>query len=101
MFNLKLVLAPEAKKDLRDIYAFGKKQWGLAQSNRYLDLIKAQFRTLTEQPFVGIERPDLSDGYRSFSVGSHVVFYREAANSIEIIRVLHSRQDPTRHLKQS
>ncbi|WP_415186606.1 type II toxin-antitoxin system RelE/ParE family toxin [Rheinheimera aquimaris] len=32
---------------------------------------------------------------------SHILFYRVAANHVEIIRVLHGRQDPLRHMLQS
>jgi len=30
---------------------------------------------------------------------SHVVFYQVQSNHIEIVRVLHARQDPNRHIK--
>ena len=94
-----LVIAPAAKNDLKDIYQYGLRQWGRAQSESYLSSIKNQFWSLTQQPFMGTERHELLPDTRSLPVESHTLFYRVTANSVEIIRVLHGRQDPQRHLK--
>ena len=94
-----LVIAPAAKTDLKDIYQYGLRQWGQAQSDSYLETIKNHLWSLTEQPLIGVERPELLLGARSLPVESHTVFYRITTNTIEIIRVLHGRQDPWRHLK--
>lgn len=32
------------------------------------------------------------------SVGSHMIYYRDHANRIEIIRILHQKQDVSRNL---
>ncbi len=95
----KLVLSPEAQRDLRDIYQFGLCTWGQNQSSDYLDALKEHFWHLTTQPFMGTERPELGADMRSFPVKSHIVFYRLQANQIEIVRILHGRQDPNRHIK--
>lgn len=94
-----LVIAPAAKTDLKDIYQYGLRQWGQAQSDSYLETIKTQFWSLTEQPLMGVERSDLLLGVRSLPIESHILFYRVTTDTIEIIRVLHGRQDPQRHLK--
>ncbi len=94
-----LIIAPTAKIDLTTIYQHGLQQWGQVQSDSYLETIKAQFWLLTKQPLMGIERPDILPDIRSFPIGSHVLFYRVTTDSLEIIRLLHSRQDPQQHLK--
>jgi toxin ParE1/3/4 len=94
-----LVIAPAAKTDLKDIYQYGLRQWGQAQSDRYLENIKAQFWSITEQPLMGAERSDLLLGARSMPIESRTLFYRFTTDTVEIIRVLHGRQDPQRHLK--
>ena len=94
-----LVIAPAAKNDLKDIYQYGLRQWGQAQSESYLSTIKNQFWLLTQQPLMGTERPELLPDTRSLPIESHTLFYRVTANRVEIIRVLHGRQDPQRHLK--
>jgi toxin ParE1/3/4 len=99
MASHQLVIAPAAKNDLKDIYQYGLRQWGQAQSESYLSTIKNQFWLLTQQPLMGTERPELLPDTRSLPIESHTLFYRVTANRVEIIRVLHGRQDPQRHLK--
>jgi toxin ParE1/3/4 len=99
MVSHKLVIAPAAKNDLKDIYQYGLRQWGQAQSESYLSTIKNQFWLLTQQPLMGTERPELLPDARSLPIESHTLFYRVTANRVEIIRVLHGRQDPQRYLK--
>jgi toxin ParE1/3/4 len=48
---------------------------------------------------MGIEREELLPNMRSFSVDSHVVFYRLQQSQVEVVRVLQGRQDPRRHIK--
>lgn len=99
MASHQLVIAPAARSDLKEIYQYGLRQWGQAQSESYLSTIKDQFWLLTQQPLMGTERPELLPDARSLPIKSHTLFYRVSANKVEIIRVLHGRQDTKRHLK--
>lgn len=92
-----LIISPIARNDLKVIYQYSLRKWGETQSSTYLDAIKTQFWNLTEHPEIGIVREELSPYMRSFSIESHVVFYRLRTEHIEIVRVLHSRQDPQHH----
>jgi toxin ParE1/3/4 len=94
-----LVLAPAAISDLGDIYQYGLQHWGQTQSEKYLTTIREQFWSLAEQPLLGTERSDLLPGTRVFPMESHTIFYRVSARRVEIIRIVHGRQDPKRHLK--
>ncbi len=94
-----LVIAPAAITDLKDIYQYGLRQWGQVQSESYLAGIKNQFWLLTQQPLMSAERNELLPEIRSLPIESHTPFYRVTADMVEIIRVLHGRQDPQRHLK--
>ena len=94
-----LVIAPAAKTDLKDIYQYGLRQWGQARSDRYLENLKEHFWSLIEQPLTGVERSELLPDARSLPVERHTLFYRITPNTVEIIRILHGRQDPQRHLK--
>ncbi len=96
-----LVLSPAAKTDLKDIYQYGLRQWGKAQSDNYLKSLKEHLWSLTEQPLIGIERPEILPNSRSLSIESYTLFYRVTTDKVEIIRILHGRQDPQRHLLKS
>ncbi len=95
----RLVISPAAKNDLKELYQYGLRKWGKKQSDNYLEKIKSQLWSLTEQPLIGIDRSELLLGTRSLPIESHTLFYRVSTNALEIIRVLHGRQDPQRHLK--
>ena len=99
MPTYQLIIAPAAIVDLKSIYQYGLRRWGKAQSDSYIENIKTQFWLLTTQPLMGIERPELLNNIRSQPIQSHTVFYRVTTNQIEIVRLLHSRQDPQGHLK--
>ncbi len=94
-----LVIAPAAKTDLKDIYQYGLRQWGQTRSDSYLENIKEQLWTLTDQPLIGVDRSELLADTRSLPVESHTLFYRVTPDTVEIIRVLHGRKDPQRHFK--
>jgi toxin ParE1/3/4 len=51
------------------------------------------FEMLLENPLAGRERRELRAGLRSFPVGNFVIFYVPLPDGIEIIRVMHGRQD--------
>ena len=94
-----LVISPAAEADLRDIYQYGLRHWGQAQSGIYLETLNGLLWSLTEQPLMGTERPELLTGIRSLTFENHILFYRVAVKRVEVVRVLHHRQDPARHLK--
>lgn len=89
-----LNIAPIALIDLRSIDQFSVNQWGRHRTDAYLATIKEQLWLLTQQPFIGVERPELLLELRSLSVERHVIFYRVKAHEIEVLRILHGRQDP-------
>lgn len=48
---------------------------------------------LLENPLAGRERRELRFGLRSFAVGNYVIFYVALPDGIEVVRVMHGRQD--------
>lgn len=93
-----LVLTPAAKEDLKDIYSYGVRHWGQSKSNKYLDTVKSKIWALTELPLTGSVCNDIYQGIRRLPVERHAIFYRVTIDSVEIIRILHIRQDRPRCL---
>ena len=54
--------------------------------------------TLAERPSLGRSIDAVRLGYFKFPVASHVVFYRQNADGIDVIRILHKRMDLERQL---
>jgi toxin ParE1/3/4 len=43
-------LSPAAERDLEGIWRYTREEWGLEQSDRYLDMLTATFQALAETP---------------------------------------------------
>ena len=82
-----------AEEDLLDIFLNGIDDFGAKKAQQYsLEMDKA-FNLLADYPDMGKSRNELFPGALSFSVGSHIVFYRKNIKQIEISRILHRRMD--------
>jgi len=89
---LPLFISASAKADLLDMWTW------IADidpdaADGMLDRVQEVASKLSEWPEMGRAREELGEGVRSFVVGSHVVFYRIAAERLELVRVLHGRRD--------
>ncbi len=110
-------LSHPAQADLGNILATSMNRWGADAKRRYAALIAKAFRKAATNPEgpTTHDRADLRPGIRSMhirlaSAGEagekvrkpvHILYYRIAApGMIEIVRVLHERSDPGRHLDE-
>lgn len=87
-------LTPAAQQDLSSIWDFTQERW----DENYLSEMWAAIERIAADPHRGRACDDIREGYRRYSIGSHLVFYVERANGVDVIRILHQRMDPTRQL---
>lgn len=59
------------------------------------------FDLLAENPHDGRERPEFSEGTRSFVCGSYTILYRLWAGTVAIVRVAHGARDITALLENN
>ena len=69
----------------------------VAQAYSYLRDFVAIFEGLTSGAKRGRDA-DVRPDYLKCPVGSHMVYFRDRSDQIEVIRVLHQRQDATLNL---
>jgi len=110
-------LARPAQVDLVNILATSAERWGTEGRQRYAAVLAAAMRQVADQPEgpVTKKRPELRSGIRSFHVRHtrrsaedarvkrpvHILYDRVAQEGvIEIVRVLHERMEPSRHLDE-
>jgi toxin ParE1/3/4 len=105
-------LSGPAQADVASIQATSLQRWGPDGRARYAALLFAALRTIAKDPKppTSRDRAELVPGVRSLHLRHvrqkrgvktpvHVVYYREIrAGLIEIVRVLHERMEPSRHL---
>ncbi len=95
---MRAVLTPRAQKDLDEIWDYTLSRWGLDQAERYVRGIGDAIRSVAEDPRRGRPCNEIRPGYRKYSIGSHVLFYRARPTGVEIVRILHQRMDYDQHL---
>ena len=90
----RLVIAPEARQDLRAIRDYIAKNDPEA-AQRFVMRLRDMARMLAGAPATGRARPEIGSGVRSFVVNRYVLFYRSLAGAagIELVRVLHGARD--------
>lgn len=87
-----------AEEDLQRLYQYGLQNFGLVQTDQYLDSIFARFQQIAEEPLLYNAVDDIRDGYRRSISGMHSIYYRIHDNGVEIMRVL-GREDTRREFK--
>ncbi len=91
-------LTPAAQRDLSSIWDFSQERWDADQAQTYVTEIRAAIERIADDPGRGRSCDEIREGYRRYSIGSHLMFYVENADGADVIRILHQRMDPTRHL---
>lgn len=91
-------LTPAAQRDLSSIWDFTQDRWGLGQAEIYTLEIREALERVAADPERGRRIDQIRSDYRRYSVGSHLIYYVERNRAIDVIRILHQRMDPTRHL---
>lgn len=92
-----LAFSPAAQADLDEIWDYSADNWGPDQADLYTDRLRDACQALA----AGLKRArtvDVRPGYLKLPAGSHVIYFRDSGDQLEIIRILHGKQDTERHL---
>ena len=91
-------LTPAAQQDLSSIWDFSQQRWDEKQDEIYISEMRAAIERIAADPHRGRACDEIREGYRRYGIGSHLIFYIEKNDSVDVIRILHQRMDLTRHL---
>lgn len=95
--GLQLRLTPLAESDLEQIWLYTVEHWSVEQANRYHRDLVSTMSALARGDKIG-RVCHVRAGYLQYTVGSHIVFYRETETTLDVSRVLHQRMNVDRHL---
>ena len=99
--KLAVRLSREADQDVLDILLYTQRAWGTKQQATYETMMIQALEMLSQHPEAGRPRDDLFPGCRSVQVEQHVIYYHQRdATEIEVIRILHHRQDASVEVKE-
>ena len=91
-------LSPAAQRDLSSVWDSTEERWDIRQAETYVTEIRSVIERIADDPRRGRSCDEIRVGYRRYGIGSHAPFYVERAGGVDVIRILHQRMDPTRHL---
>ena len=87
-----------AERDVKKIYKDTFKKRGLVQADKYDSGLLSSVRLLASNPNLGRRSDHIKTGYRRHESGHHIIFYRQRKNDIFIVRILHKKMLPKKHL---
>ena len=94
-----LHFSPAAECDIDEIWNYSADNWDADQADRYTDAIRDTCLALAAGRKRG-RAADIRPGYLKLAVGSHMIYFKENGDRMEIIRILHGKQDVERRLQQ-
>jgi toxin ParE1/3/4 len=91
-------LSGKAKADIKEIGRYTQQRWGVEQRNRCLGELDACFQKIGANPTLGNSAGSDPRGLPAHLRGQPRGVFRKAGNEVEIVRVLHERMLPGKHL---
>jgi len=92
--NRRFILAPDAVRDLVQIWRHIKRESSRENADRVEAVIRGKFTYLADFPHAGHWRRDLTDApVRFLSVYSYLIVYRPETSPLQIVCVLHGGRD--------
>lgn len=91
-------LTRDADMDVARIYQDGLEMFGAAQAEKYAMDMAKRFSFLAEKKVQGSDYGHVVSELRRADHASHAIYYRHTDYGILILRILHGRMDPGRHL---
>lgn len=99
--NRRFVLAPEAARDLAQIWQFIKEQSTVDMADRVESGIRDKIAFLARNPLNGHRRKDLtSEPVKFFAVYSYLIVHRPGTRPLQVAAIFHGRRDLKQLLKQ-
>jgi len=94
------ILAPQAAKDLIDIWRYIKEQSSVTIADRVERTIRDRMGFLSSHPRAGHWRRDMtSQNVKFFSVYSYLIVYKPDTKPLQIVSILYGRRDVEKILK--
>jgi toxin ParE1/3/4 len=95
---LRLRVAAAAARDIDRIARYSRRRWGIAVAQRYLKGLDQGMELIQLLPSIGSNYSEAIHGVRRYRFRSHTIYYVVLSDSVRIVRILHARMNPERHL---
>lgn len=88
-----VIFTGPARKQVRDINAHSHTTYGSMTAQIYVQGMQNTLSNLDKNPGTGRKRDELGPNIVSFTRGSHMIFYRVVPGGVEVLAVIHQRDD--------
>ena len=95
--NHVLIFSPAAKNDILAALEYTTETWGEEQTDAYGQALNNGFTMLSENPYIGRSRHDISPQHRSLPIEKHISIYVVKDETVYISRVFHQSRDILQH----
>lgn len=93
-------LTSKAVDDLSAIWEYTFDTWSENQADTYYNFLLDGCREIAENPHLGKNYNEISQGLLGYKAGRHILFYQVVSKSeIIIIRILHEQMDLKNRMK--
>ena len=96
----KYTKSKRADRDIIEITVRSLIDFGEQQTIKYMDSLTERIQWLADNTEQGSSYTHRKTGreYQYYNQGSHVIYYRQRKNDIFIVRILHKRMLPEKHI---
>lgn len=88
----------EAEADLFEIGVYTWTEWGEEQYGKYMELLRETCEDIIPRKHRLARSVPKRPGLMRWRCERHVIFFRKIGTSFEIVRILHDRMLPSKHL---
>ena len=94
----KILIRPEAIKDIKKIWYYTFETWGEKQADIYTTELGLAIDSLVDNPEIGFTIDHVRDGYRLYRFRHHFIIYTLTPIEIDITRILGENMYIENHL---
>jgi len=94
----RLLFTPAAEEDLEQIWTYTVSEWGRQQAETYVRDLQSRCRALVLGQVRVRSAEHIRSGYKTMISGKHILFFQETEADVIIVRILHQKMVPDRHL---
>ena len=95
---MRLRIAAAAARDIDRIANYSYRKWGARVAIVYVTGLWRAIGRIRRKPSIGTDCSEILTGVRRFRVRSHTIYYVTLRDAVRIVRILHIRMSPERHL---
>ena len=93
-------LTPAALSNLDAIWDYSVRIWSVGQAETYIRAIASDMSLLVRHPQIAPERLEIRPPVRVYRSGSHLILYRIEDSWLDVLRIVHARQNWTAYLNE-